>query len=192
MSKPNWTVKDENGQDQWISRSVVVIPIVFKLDIQTNDIYCLLEKRGSSVTHTGEWCCPCGYIDWDESLEEACVREVREETGITINKDRIHFFEVASDKYSKSQSVDLWYECWVDDTVDYHKDTRQEILTPDEVQEIKWLKVAHMDTNNLNIDVQTINNGFGKWAFKSHHTHIVSMLESRFKHICNIKKNGVI
>lgn len=192
MSRPNWTVKDENGQDQWISRSVVVIPIVFKYDLDTNGIYCLLEKRGPAVTHTGEWCCPCGYIDWDESLEEACVREVYEETGVKLNKDMIHFFEVATDKYSKAQSVDLWYECWVDDSVDINTDTKQYIQTPDEVEEVKWLKVADIKMgsdgmDDLFIHSADIMNGFGKWAFKTHHKHIISMLNSRFKKFCNIK-----
>lgn len=196
MSRPNWTIKDENGQDQWISRSVVVIPIVFKFDIETNSVYCLLEKRGRAVTHTGEWCCPCGYIDWDETLEEACVREVKEETGVELNKEMIHLFEVSTDKHSKTQSIDLFYECWVDDSVDINTDTRPLIQTPDEVDEIKWLKVADIKLgldgkDDLFIHSTEINNGFGKWAFKTHHTHIVSMLESRFNKFCNIKNDNI-
>ena len=77
MSRANKCLKDENGNDVWISRSNVVIPIVFKMDEETGDIFTLVEKRGSAVSHTGEWCCPCGYIDWDETLEEACHREVK-------------------------------------------------------------------------------------------------------------------
>lgn len=101
MSKPNKCIKDTDGKEYWISRSAVVIPIVFKYDIQNDDIYALVERRGPAVTHPGEWCCPCGYIDWDESLTEACVREVREETGLELDEKRIKLFEVYSDKYTK-------------------------------------------------------------------------------------------
>ena len=82
MSRPNKCIKDENGNDVWISRSNVVIPVVFKMNEETGDIFTLVEKRGSAVSHTGEWCCPCGYIDWDETIEEAAKRELFEETGL--------------------------------------------------------------------------------------------------------------
>ena len=32
----------------------------------------------------GKWCIPCGYLDWDETLEEAAEREILEETGINL------------------------------------------------------------------------------------------------------------
>ena len=59
------------------------------LNESTGEIYTVVEKRGPVVSHPGEWCCPCGYLDWDESLIEACQREVKEETGITLDKDKI-------------------------------------------------------------------------------------------------------
>ena len=34
----------------------------------------------------GLWCCPCGYLDFDETLEECVIREIKEETGLTIPK----------------------------------------------------------------------------------------------------------
>lgn len=46
MSRPNKCIKDENGNDVWISRSNVVIPIVFKLNEETGDIFTLVEKEG--------------------------------------------------------------------------------------------------------------------------------------------------
>ena len=62
MSRPNTCIKDEKGNDVWISRSSVVIPIVFRIDRYTGDVYTLLEKRGEAVSHSGEWCCP--FILW--------------------------------------------------------------------------------------------------------------------------------
>ena len=184
MSRPNKCIKDTDGKEYWISRSTVVIPIVFKYDIQNNDIYTLVERRGPAVSHQGEWCCPCGYIDWDESLEEACVREVREETGLELNELRIKLFEVYSDKYTKNQTIDLWYECWVEEGDDFHID---KIETKSEVFDVRWLKVAHMNNNILTIFKKSIYEGYGKWAFKTHHTHIIDMLKSKFS-MCEIKE----
>ena len=182
MSKPNKCIKDENGNEMWISRSSVVIPVVFKLDSK-GDIYTLIEKRGPAVTHTGEWCCPCGYIDWDETLEEACEREVFEETGVQLDPDNIKFFDVSTNKYSRNQAIDHWYECWVDDDTDYNMD---KIVTKDEILDLHWLKVAHISYLNAIFKsrrVLTIYKDafYGyNWAFKTHKGFIVRMLKKHF------------
>ena len=43
----------------------------------------LLIKRGKRP-HYGRWMVPGGSLEWGERLEEAAIREVREETGIEI------------------------------------------------------------------------------------------------------------
>jgi ADP-ribose pyrophosphatase len=43
----------------------------------------LLIKRGKAP-HYGRWMIPGGTLEWGETLEQAAVREVREETGIEI------------------------------------------------------------------------------------------------------------
>lgn len=52
--------------------------VVFNAD---NEI--LLIKRGKAP-NLGRWMVPGGTLEWGETLEEAAVREVREETGIDI------------------------------------------------------------------------------------------------------------
>lgn len=43
----------------------------------------VLIRRGGKV-HSGRWALPSGYIEADESVEEAAVREGREETGLEL------------------------------------------------------------------------------------------------------------
>jgi ADP-ribose pyrophosphatase YjhB (NUDIX family) len=42
----------------------------------------LLARR--AVTFRGRYCFPCGYVEFDEEVREALVRETREETGLEI------------------------------------------------------------------------------------------------------------
>ncbi|MEZ0373469.1 MAG: NUDIX hydrolase [Candidatus Sericytochromatia bacterium] len=44
----------------------------------------LMLQRGEEISLPGHWCLPGGRIDLDESPEAACVREVKEETGLEI------------------------------------------------------------------------------------------------------------
>ena len=185
MSRPNKCIKDENGKEQWISRSTVVIPVVFKLDESTGEIFTLVEKRGPAVSHPGEWCCPCGYLDWDETLKEACQREVREETGIELDLENILFFTVDSNPKTSNQSVDLWYSCWADG-----KDfDLSKVETKDEILDLKWLKVAKVELKRelffkklyMTIYKKTIWECFGTWAFKMHKDKIVQMLKMTMK-----------
>ncbi|MCL5057793.1 MAG: NUDIX hydrolase [Actinobacteria bacterium] len=42
----------------------------------------LLGRRTGSCK--GRWCIPCGYVEYDEDVYHAAVRELREETGLDI------------------------------------------------------------------------------------------------------------
>ena len=49
----------------------------------------LLLVRRNHEPHAGEWSFPSGYVDVGEVLEEAAVREAKEETGFDVRIDRL-------------------------------------------------------------------------------------------------------
>ena len=54
----------------------------------------LLVKRGIDP-YKGYWAIPGGHVDFDETLEQSTVREVKEETGLTVTK--LTLFGIYSD-----------------------------------------------------------------------------------------------
>ncbi len=52
------------------------------LIIEVEDKIVLIQRGGK--VHTGRWALPSGFIEADESVEEAAVREGREETGLEL------------------------------------------------------------------------------------------------------------
>ena len=72
----------------------------------------LLTQR----TDNGQWCLPGGRMDPGESAAEACVREIREETGLEINITRLIGIYTTPDRITvyadgnRAQFVSLTFE----------------------------------------------------------------------------------
>lgn len=129
-------------------RHVVVDALVIK------NKQILLVKRGpGSVIEIGKWALPGGYLEMDETCEQAVVREVREETG--YNCEVIELFRLNDNPKrpveNNRQNV----------SVIYLVKPLEKVGIPDhEISEIKWFDLDnlpsakdmafdHLDTINL-------------------------------------------
>lgn len=57
---------------------------------QKNEAAVLLTRRSNKLNkHAGQWALPGGSIDQDESAEQAALRELNEEVGLTLDHDAI-------------------------------------------------------------------------------------------------------
>lgn len=82
-NRPNQPKTLADGSVLWHSRSNAVVGhIVVSCG---GALYILLGKRGPKCPdHIGKWTLPCGYLDWDETLWQALLREVWEEAGLDV------------------------------------------------------------------------------------------------------------
>jgi len=67
----------------------------------------LLGRRKSS--YAGLWCIPCGYVEYDEDVYDAVVREFKEETNLDIRVTGI--LAVHSNFHNpEAHSVGIWFK----------------------------------------------------------------------------------
>ena len=98
---------EKDGKEYWVSRSIVVTCPIFK--IVNGSIYTLIEQRGHKVSCTGKWCVPCGYLDYGETLIDACVREVKEETNLYLNSKDFYFLRYDDEPKGMKQNVHMFF-----------------------------------------------------------------------------------
>lgn len=57
--------------------------------IRNDDSEVLIGKRIKMTEYGDRWCLPGGYIEYEESFIDATIREVREETGLSVELEGI-------------------------------------------------------------------------------------------------------
>lgn len=183
MSRENRMIKGENGEELWISRSVVVICVVARIT-DDNKIEILVEKRGPLVSATGRWCFPCGYLDYDEDITDAVIREVQEETGYTLERKDVNFIDINSKPEGKKQNVGIRHIAFIDNDKKQISDFE---LDTNEVTELKWVEIGESVGNIFNIDVNKLD--CVKWAFnhKSLIIHIINEYCNRYGYEIELK-----
>lgn len=138
--KPNFQVTSTTGETYWISRSCAICAIVVCHEKKSNKWYILANKRGEGTPDwQGYWNIPCGYVDWGETCNQACAREIWEECGIRINPESFELFGVMSDpEDSPKQNITIRHIAEVPEWT-MHENLTDTNSEKDEVDSIRWI-----------------------------------------------------
>ena len=94
----------------------------------------------------GKWDLPGGFIDPNETAEEAACREIKEELGIEISTSELKYITTSPNNYLYKSvpylTMDIFYECPLKSDV-------ISINAEDEIQELIWVKRSEIDLNQI-------------------------------------------
>lgn len=159
-NRKNFQITATDGKKYWISRSVAVHGMILAKDLDTQEIYVLLGKRGPKCPdEIGKWADVCGYIDWDETLQDALKREIYEEMGLylddlgTLDIRQTGIDDSINGENAVKQNITIRYQVFVDyqevkaklESGEINNDTEARGGESGEVSEIKLLKLTDSD-----------------------------------------------
>lgn len=137
-----------------IARLVADIVIFTRFD---DTLHVLLARRAIEP-EKGKWTVPGGHVDRGERFDEAAVRELEEETGISgVELHRLDVFD-RPDRDPRYRNVSVAYACMIDAETDIPTVTR-------EATAFKWFPVDRLP--KLGFDHDEILKKAVEWAKRS-------------------------
>ncbi len=107
----------------------------------------LLCVRRAAEPHKGTLALPGGFAEFGESLETACLREVREETGLEVHIERFLFSEPNVYEYSgfTVNTLDSFFLCSATPEALRH------LTAADDAEELLWVPLATLDPKAIGL-----------------------------------------
>jgi len=174
-NRPNLATETKDGKKIWLSRSTAVVSELVALDKSTHRYYTLIEQRGpASLGSPGMWCFPCGYLDWDETLYEAALRETWEEAGIDLldmQYRRLDGFSmtpwyIESNPKSHRQNISIHFGFYYEvENIDQLPKPSAENCEEGEISDLRWVPVEEVYAKALDKDF--------KYEMAFNHDHVL-------------------
>lgn len=100
-----------------------------------NQIQILLIQRGRDP-FSGKWALPGGFVNMDETLEQACIRELEEETGLVL--DNLKQFKAFSkvDRDPRGRTISVVFSAKLKQT--------EKVTGNDDAAEAQWFDLKEL------------------------------------------------
>jgi 8-oxo-dGTP diphosphatase len=116
-------------------RPSVTVDVVM-MSLRQRDLQVLLVKR-RSWPYEGMWAIPGGFVNMDESLEEAARRELKEETGVeNVYLEQLYTFGDPG-RDPRTRVITVVYFALLDSD-------RLQVRAADDAVEVGWFSVYHL------------------------------------------------
>lgn len=144
------------GRTLWYSRAVAVSLFLFAKDINGN-LFVLANKRGKGCPDfNGYWNCVCGYLDFNRNSIDQCMTELKEETGLIIDRNLINIWKVISNSNENKQNVSIRHIGLLENYDINNCKFDLSNMEKDEVEDVKWIPINEIENyewafNHLNI-----------------------------------------
>lgn len=97
----------------------------------------LLQKRSANKRfNPNKWALCAGHVDAYESLEDAILREIKEEVGLNISKDDLHQFGEREFTIRDSNSHITYFYY-----IKSNSNEKDFIIQKEELSEVKWFDI---------------------------------------------------
>lgn len=122
---------------EWPRPMVTVDAVVFAVSAGRTDV--LLIQRGREP-YKGQWAVPGGFVEIDEELEDAVVRELAEETGLTaVRLEQMHAFgRCGRDPRGRQISIAF---------MGILNERRESVRAGDDAAEARWFDIRDLPEN---------------------------------------------
>lgn len=114
------------------------------------------SKADSDLHGEGTWTMPGGKIDFQELLVDGAFREVFEETGIKIDKEKLEILNVQDDIVPDKHYVTIGYLC-------KKFEGEPKVLEPDEITEWAWYDLNNLPEKIFQPSLKMINKFKSLW-----------------------------
>jgi 8-oxo-dGTP diphosphatase len=119
------------SQDRYRNPALTVDAVITEPELGV-----LLIRRGHDP-YAGCWALPGGFVDYGESCPAACVREVREETGLEVEVVRLLDVLSEPDRDPRKHVVSVVYLCRI---------VGGELRAGDDAADARWFaSTEHVD-----------------------------------------------
>lgn len=117
------------------------------------------EKADSDLNGEGTWTMPGGKADFGEELAAGAAREVLEETGIVVNKEKMKIVSVTNDIAGEAHYVTIGF-------LASEAKGEAQVLEPDEITEWKWFPLNELPSPMYKSSEKLLNNYLDKTIYK--------------------------
>ena len=129
-------------------RAALTVDAVVFVKLETETSVLLIERGREPFKN--KWALPGGFVDMHETLEQACIRELEEETGLQVDQMKQFRAYDAIDRDPRHRTISVVYSVELEE--------QRPVKGSDDAEQAKWFPIS--DLPELAFDHAEILNDF--------------------------------